>query len=94
MSKIPRAEQEAVILYDVELDEWTLFTDYPKLIRRWRDKLDPITREEFYHDGTEKMIEGVINGSVSIRGKRKLTKEQKEELAERMKVARQAQGSI
>jgi len=85
MSKIQRTEQETIILYDVELDQWEVYSNYPPHIRKYRDKLDPIHREEFYPDDSEKMIDGVIHGSVSVRGKRKITDKQREAMAERMK---------
>lgn len=94
MSKIPRVEQETVILYSQEEDKWEIYSNVPKHIRRWRDAIGQVNREEFYKDGTEKMIDGQISGSVSIRKPRKLTEEQKKEVAERLKVARQAQSSI
>lgn len=88
MAKIPRNEQETLINFDVELDEWTFYSNYPVHIRRWRDKIIPI-REEFYSDRTEKVLEGIINGSAAVYGKRVLTDEQREELSERMKAIHQ-----
>lgn len=84
MAKIPRTEQESLISYDVELDQWTVYSNYPPHIRKWRDKIIP-EREEFYSDGTEKLIDGVIDGSAAVYGKRKMSDEQRKELSERMK---------
>lgn len=87
MEKIPRNEQETIITYDVELGEWRLYSDYPPHIRKWRDKVIA-DREEYYQDGTEKMIDGVINGTASIRGKKNLSDEQRREFADRMQLSR------
>ena len=84
MAKIPRNEQETIIPYDVELDQWNLYSNYPVHIRKWRDKIIP-KREEFYSDGTEKMLDGIINGSAAVYGRRTMTDEQRKELSERMK---------
>ena len=87
MEKIPRNEQETIITFDVDLNEWRFYSDYPPHIRKWRDKVIA-DREEHYQDGTEKMLDGVINGSVSVRGKKVLTDEQRKEFADRMQQTR------
>lgn len=84
MNKIPRNEQETIIIYDVALEQWEVYSNYPPHIRKYRDKVIP-KREEFYSDNTEKMLDGVIEGSVSVRGKVKLSDEQRKEISERMK---------
>lgn len=88
MRKTPRNEMETLINYDVETDEWMFYSNYPVHIRKWRDKIIP-TREEFYSDGTEKTLDGIINGSAAVYGKRTMTDEQRKELSERMKVLHQ-----
>jgi len=88
MAKIPRNEQETIISLDVETDEWMFYSNYPVHIRKWRDKIIP-TREEFYSDGTVKMLDGIINGSAAVYGKRTMTDEQRKELSERMKALHQ-----
>ena len=88
MRKTPRNEMETLINYDVEMDEWMFYSNYLVHIRRWRDKIIPI-REEFYSDGTEKMLDGIINGSAAVYGKRTMTDEQRKELSERMKALHQ-----
>lgn len=87
MEKIPRGEQETIITYDVELNEWRFYSDYPKHIRKWGKNVIA-EREEFYQDGTEKMLDGIINGTVSVRGRSKMTEEQKKEFASRMQKSR------
>jgi len=89
MSKLSRAERETIIHYDVELDQWEVFTNYPPHIRKYRDKLDPINQEEFYSDGSPKMIDGVISGSVGVRGKRKISDKQRKALSDRAKAMHQ-----
>lgn len=90
MEKIPRIEQETIINYNVELDQWEVYSCYPPHVRKYRDKLNPIMREEFYSDGTEKLIDGIIEGSVSVRGKVKLSNKQKQERAERLRKMRES----
>lgn len=82
--KLPRAEQETILIYSPASKEWEFFSDYSPHIRKWRDAVDA-EREEFYDDGSEKVLEGVINGSVSIRRKREMSDAQREALSERMK---------
>ncbi|MEN2371983.1 hypothetical protein [Lacticaseibacillus paracasei] len=35
--KRPRSEQETIISYDRELDQWHYYSDIPKHNRKWRD---------------------------------------------------------
>lgn len=85
MRKVPRNERETVITFDVELDQWEVYTNHPPHIRRYRDKVIP-KREEFYKDGSEAVLEGVIHGSVGVRGKRNISDAERERLAEQMRV--------
>lgn len=89
MAKTPRNEQETILLYDVELDRWEVYSNYALHIRKYKDKVIP-KREEFYADGSEKLIDGIIEGSVSVRGKIKLTDEERKERAKRLQKARES----
>lgn len=90
MQKLTREERETIILYDDLKDEWTVFSTVPKHIRLYRDRIK-VVREEFYADGTEKLIDGIVEGSVSVRKKRKITNQQRKEMAERLAKARNKQ---
>lgn len=84
MKKTPRNEQETILIYTVELDEWEIYSNYPVHIRRYRDKVIP-DREEFYSDGSEAVLAGKIEGSVGVSGKRNITDKQRKEMSKRMK---------
>lgn len=84
MRKATREEQETIINYDVVNDEWEVYTNYPPHIRRYRDKVIA-DREEFYADGTEAILEGVINGSVGVRGKRNISDAERKRMSQQMK---------
>lgn len=87
MQKASRTEQETIIHYDVELDQWEIYSNYAPHIRKYRDKINPY-REEFYADGTEATIDGVVEGSVSVRKKMNLSQEQRDKRAQRMRKGR------
>lgn len=86
---VPRYEQETIITYDKQFDEWSLYTNNPTHARKWERAV--ITGRSFsnrkvYHEQTGQLIEleGVIDGSVSIRKAKVLTEEQRKELSERL----------
>lgn len=87
MPVTPRFEQEALICYDKELDQWHLYSDVPTLNRKWQDKVTPESTIAVEENGTVSLIDGyLLEGcSVSIRSPRKLTEEQKAELSARAK---------
>lgn len=92
MAYVPREEQELIISYDRELDEWWYYGDAPTLNRKWLNLVDP-TRKMVEDNGIIAFLEGKILGTVSISSKRKntMTDEQRKAASERMKKLRRAQ---
>ena len=89
MTYTPREEQEVIISYDRELDEWHYYGDCPPLNRKWRAHVQA-TLEMVEENGQITLLEGVISGNVIIKAKQKLSEEQKAINAERLKQANQA----
>lgn len=84
-----RTEAESVITYDADLEKWFIYTDYAPHARKWEDKIIPsadVPSRNVYHEDSGKLIaiEGEIEGSISVRGPRKMTEEQKEQAAKRL----------
>ncbi|MFL2130799.1 hypothetical protein [Ruoffia sp. FAM 20858] len=68
---IPRNEQETVITYDKELDEWSIFTDNPNHARKWERLVEPsytYPSYKAYDATTGKLIglEGTVSGKVIL----------------------------
>lgn len=86
MTVHPGNEQEAIISYDKELNEWHLYSDVPTLNRKWQ-KFVNAERKEVEPNGIISVLEGTINGVVMIGKKRRmnLSDEQRAELAQRAK---------
>lgn len=92
MAYVAREEQEVIISYDRELDEWHYYGDVPPLNRKWRDLVEP-TREIVEENGIVALLEGKITGTVVLSKKRtnNLSEEQRKIKSERMKKLRQRQ---
>lgn len=82
MAYVPREEQEVIISYERELDEWHYYGDVPPLNRKWRSHIEA-TRETIEENGKITLLEGKIIGNVII--KKKMSDEQKKALSKRMK---------
>lgn len=89
-SKIPRSEQETIISWDKEKRTWHFYSDDPVHIRKWGAAIQP-ERKTFYMDGSPKVLEGNINGSVSVRKHVEISNERRAEMSERAKRNRQRQ---
>lgn len=85
----PRSEQETIISYDRERDEWHYYSDVPKHNRKWRDLISQphMTANE---NGDITLLEGIIHGSVSIRKPTVISEENRVKAAERLKKYREA----
>lgn len=85
----PRNEQETIISYDRELEEWHYYSDVPKHNRKYRDLVQnpTMTIEE---NGDITRMEGTISGNVLIMKRRTMTDAQRKEAATRLKRAREA----
>lgn len=92
MAYVSREEQEVIISYDRELNEWWYYGDVPTLNRKWLNLVDP-TQKIVEDNGVIALLEGKILGTVSISSKRKntMTDEQRKAASERMKKLRHAQ---
>ncbi|MCI2170719.1 hypothetical protein [Schleiferilactobacillus perolens] len=83
MTVHPGNEQEVIISYDKELNEWHYYGDVPALNRKWQSLVDA-DRIEVELNGTISVLEGTITGNVSIRKKPTFTPEQLAEMAARL----------
>ena len=82
MAATPREEQEVILSYDRELDEWHYYGDVPPLNRKWRPHIKA-SRETVEENGQITMLEGTILGNVII--KKKMSAQQRQMLSERLK---------
>lgn len=84
----PRSEQETIISYDRELDQWHYYSDVPKHNRKWADLV--VKRTQYVEEnGTIEIIEGTIQGSVSIRKRTVMSEETKSKAVARLKAYRE-----
>ncbi|MDM7550588.1 hypothetical protein QUD65_12880 [Lacticaseibacillus paracasei] len=83
----PRSEQETILSYDRELDQWHYYSDIPKHNRKWRDLVSE-THTETSENGDIAVLEGTINGSVSIRKHTVMSEETRAKAAARLKAYR------
>lgn len=87
---LPRTEQETILTYEPDTDTWHIYTDYPSHARKYEDKVVPseiYPSEKVYHSDNGNLIalQGTIKGSVGIRGKVKISEEEKKKRAERLR---------
>ena len=83
----PRSEQETILSYDWESDEWHYYSDVPKHNRKWADLVQKRT-QYVEKDGTIEILEGTIQGSVSIRKHTVMSEETRAKAAARLKAYR------
>lgn len=94
----PRNEQETVLVFDRENEEWTAYSTIPKHIRKLfsiteEDNIDVLEKED---DGTIKSVKVTLSEKqVRMVSKvtRVMTDEQKEAAAERLRKAREKIGA-
>lgn len=92
MAMTPRNEQETIISYDRELEEWHYYSDVPKHNRKYRDLVQHATMT-IEDNGDISRMEGTISGNVVIMKRRTMTDAQRKEAAARLKQAREARAS-
>ena len=80
----PRSEQETIISYDRDLDKWHYYSDVPKHNRKWADLVQNRT-QYVEKNGTIEILEGTINGSVSIRKRTVMSEETRAKMVARLK---------
>lgn len=83
----PRSEQETILSYDRELDQWHYYSDVPKHNRKWADLVHSRT-QLVEKNGAIEVLEGTINGSVSIRKHTVMSEETRAKAAARLKAYR------
>lgn len=81
-NKIPRSEQETIVIFDVEVGKWHIDTTYPPHVRKYGFAIEKI--EEKTQDRLSGWISDEYSSSFMVKKRRKLTEEQREELANRM----------
>jgi len=84
MTYTPKIEQESIISYDRELDEWHFYSDYPPHCRKW-NHLVAAERKVVEKDGRIILLEGTVTGNVIMQKKfkREMTDEQRNAAVER-----------
>lgn len=89
MAVTPGNEQETIISYDKELKQWHYYSDVPEHNHKWDKRVEP-TRRVVEPSGRISVLEGTINGTVSVNAKRvsHMTPEQRQAASERMKQLR------
>lgn len=82
-----RNEQETIFSYDRELDQWYYCSDVPKHNHKWADLVH--NRTQFVEkNGMIIVLEGTIDGSVSIRKHTVMSEERRAKAAARLKAYR------
>lgn len=87
MAVTPRTEAETILNYDYELDQWHYYSDVPKHNRKW-DKAVVPTRRVVEDNGTISLLEGIVDGSVSVRKHTVMSEETRAKAAARLKAYR------
>lgn len=89
MAVTPGNEQETIISYYKELKQWHYYSDVPEHNHKWDKRVEP-TRRVVEPSGRISVLEGTINGTVSVNAKRvsHMTPEQRQAASERMKQLR------
>ncbi|KRM62085.1 hypothetical protein FC26_GL000816 [Paucilactobacillus vaccinostercus DSM 20634] len=89
MAVTPGNEQETIISYDKELKQWHYYSDVPEHNHKWDKRVEP-TQRVVEPSGRISVLEGTINGTVSVNAKRvsHMTPEQRQAASERMKQLR------
>ncbi|MBZ1541459.1 hypothetical protein J6K67_09410 [Leuconostoc mesenteroides] len=81
--KIPRAEQETIVIYDVEVGKWHIDTTYPPHIRKYTPAMGEI--EEKTQDRLAGWISDEFSGSFMTRKRKTLTDEQRQRVVEQLR---------
>jgi hypothetical protein len=83
----PQSEQETIVIYDVERRGWHIDTTYPPHVRKYREFVGEI--EEDSDDRLAGWLSEDFSYSFTGRKKKVLTDEEKQQIANRFKSARQ-----
>lgn len=85
--KIPRSEQETIVIYDVEVGKWHIDTTYPPHVRKYTPAMGEI--EEKTQDRLAGWISDEFSGSFMTRKRKILTDEQRQHVGEQLRKARE-----
>ena len=81
--KIPRSEQETIVIYDVEIGKWHIDTTYPPHVRKYTPAMGKI--EEKTQDRLAGWISDEYSGSFMTRKRRTLTDEQRQKVVDQLR---------
>ncbi|WLR44525.1 hypothetical protein LC087_19350 (plasmid) [Bacillus carboniphilus] len=80
-----RKEQETVLVYETETDQWTVYSTVPKHIRKL-EKITDITITEYDERNNPAAAKGTLTAKqVSMKKERVMSEEQRQAAAERMR---------
>lgn len=81
----PRYEQETVLIYEAETNEWSAYSTVPKHIRKLQTLTD-VTVLEIDEHGNPSTAKAVLTDKqVSMKKERVLSEQHREKMAERMR---------
>ncbi len=83
----PRNEQETIISYGRELDQWHYYSDVPKHNHKWADLVHNRT-QCVEKNGAIEVLEGIVQGNVSVRKRTVMSEENRVKMAARLKAYR------
>ncbi len=81
--KIPRSEQETIVIYDVEVGEWHIDTTYPPHIRKYTAAMGEI--EEKTQDRLAGWISDEYSVSFMTRKRKTLTDAERQRVREQLR---------
>ncbi|MDI6614111.1 hypothetical protein QMA64_05895 [Leuconostoc suionicum] len=85
--KLPRSEQETIVIFDVEVGKWHIDTTYPPHVRKYTPAMGEI--EEKTQDRLAGWISDEFSGSFMTRKRKTLTDEQRQHVGEQLRKARE-----
>lgn len=81
--KIPRSEQETIVIYDIEVGKWHIDTTYQPHIKKYTAAMGEI--EEKMQDRLAGWISDEFSGSFMTRKRKTLTDEQRQRVREQLR---------
>lgn len=85
--KLPRSEQETIVIFDVEVGKWHIDTTYPPHVRKYTPAMCKI--EEKTEDRLAGWISDEFSGSFMVKKRKTLTKERRQQIGEQLRKARE-----
>jgi hypothetical protein len=85
--KLPRLEQETIVIFDVEVGKWHIDTTYPPHVRKYTSAVGEI--EEKTEDRLAGWISDEFSGSFMVKKRKTLTKERRQQIGEQLRKARE-----